>query len=85
MLKVSGLAAHADCRFEIERQLVGTALRTSPATTTFGLRFNETVEPRSVFKLRVGVEQERCVIRVGYSKRVQFLQIRDKVVNTLCI
>jgi hypothetical protein len=62
MLKVPSLAAHADCRIKIERQLVGTAFGGSATAPTLRFSFDEIVKPCSVFEFCVGVEKECCVI-----------------------
>lgn len=79
MLKVPSLPAHADGGIQIEWQLVSLSVRRGPPR----LGLDEAVEPCDVFELRVRVQEERRVIGVGQSAVVQFLEVRDEVVDPL--
>lgn len=75
--KVSSLPEDSDRRLEIERRDVFVAIGSG--------RVDEARDGFVVFEFRVAVEQQSRDVAVGETFRVQFLQVRRQVRESLCV
>jgi len=85
MLKVARLPTHSNSCIQIKWQLVRAVVVVTISVGGFpaGFGLDEGVEAGNVFQFSVSVKKEGGVIRVGEAERMEFLEICDKVVDTL--
>lgn len=81
VVKEPCLTANTYDRFQVERKLLCITIGRCPP----GLHLDERVQTRYIFQFGICVEKERCVIRIGQTQVMKFLQVCDQVVYSLSI